>query len=40
MGHTYGTITDTMGIIRTQKEGKHLNTPEKYRYQYRQLTHE
>jgi hypothetical protein len=30
MGHTYGTITDTIDIIRTQKKGKHLNTLEKY----------
>jgi hypothetical protein len=24
MGHTYGTITDTVDIIRTHKKGKHL----------------
>jgi hypothetical protein len=28
--HTYGTINDTMDIIRKEKEGKHLNTLEKY----------
>jgi hypothetical protein len=26
----YGTIVNTMDIIRTQKKGKHLNTLEKY----------
>jgi hypothetical protein len=30
MGHTYGTITDTMDVIRTGRKGRHLNTPEKY----------
>jgi hypothetical protein len=30
MGQTYGTITDTMDIVRTHKKGKHLNTLEKY----------
>jgi hypothetical protein len=29
-GHTYGTITDTMDVIRTGRKGKHLNTLEKY----------
>jgi hypothetical protein len=29
-GHTYGTIINTMDIIRTQEEGKLLNTLEKY----------
>jgi hypothetical protein len=29
-GHTHGTVTDTVNIIRTEKEGKHLNTLEKY----------
>jgi hypothetical protein len=29
-GHAYGTITDTMGIIRTGKKFKHLNALEKY----------
>jgi hypothetical protein len=29
-GHTYGTITDTMDIIRKGKKGRHLNTLEKY----------
>jgi hypothetical protein len=28
--HTYGNIIDTMNIIKTEKEGKHLNTLEKY----------
>jgi hypothetical protein len=30
-GHTYRTITETMDIIKTEKEGKHLNILEKYR---------
>jgi hypothetical protein len=29
-GYTYGTITDTVDIIRTHKRGKHLNSLEKY----------
>jgi hypothetical protein len=29
-GHKYGTITDTMDIVRTHRKGKHLNTLEKY----------
>jgi hypothetical protein len=29
-GHAYGTITDTMDIIKTGRKGKHLNTLEKY----------
>jgi hypothetical protein len=29
-GHTYGTINDTMDIIRNGKKRKHLNTLEKY----------
>jgi hypothetical protein len=29
-GHTYGTIKDTMDIIRKGEKGKHLNTLEKY----------
>jgi hypothetical protein len=29
-GHTHGTITDTMDIIKTEKNGKHLNTLDKY----------
>jgi hypothetical protein len=29
-GHTYGTINDTMDIIRKGKKGQHLNTLEKY----------
>jgi hypothetical protein len=28
--HTYGTITDTMDIVKTGRKGKHLNTLEKY----------
>jgi hypothetical protein len=27
-GHTYGIITDTVDIIQTEKEGKHLNSLE------------
>jgi hypothetical protein len=30
-GHTYGTITNTMKIVKTGKKGRHLNTLEKYR---------
>jgi hypothetical protein len=29
-GHTYGTITDTMDVIRTGRKGRHMNTLEKY----------
>jgi hypothetical protein len=29
-GHTYGTITDTMDVIRTGRKGRHLNTLERY----------
>jgi hypothetical protein len=29
-GHTYGTITDTMGIITTEKKEKYLNTLETF----------
>jgi hypothetical protein len=29
-GNKYGTITDTMDIIKTHRKGKHLNTLEKY----------
>jgi hypothetical protein len=29
-GHKYGTISDTMDVIRTEKKGKHLNTLERY----------
>jgi hypothetical protein len=28
-GHIYGTITDTVDIIRSQRKKKHLNTLEK-----------
>jgi hypothetical protein len=30
MGHTYGTITDTMDVIRTGRKGRHLNILEMY----------
>jgi hypothetical protein len=30
IGHTYGTIADTMNIIRAGRKGRHLNTLEKY----------
>jgi hypothetical protein len=33
-GYTYGTIMDTMDIIKTGKKGRHLNTLENY-YIYR-----
>jgi hypothetical protein len=33
-GHSYGTITDTKDIIKTERKGKHLNTLQKY-YIYR-----
>jgi hypothetical protein len=29
-GHTYGTITDTMDVIRTGRKSRHLNTLERY----------
>jgi hypothetical protein len=29
-GHKYGTVTDTMVVIRAGRKGKHLNTLEKY----------
>jgi hypothetical protein len=29
-GHTHGTITDTMDIIKAGRKGKHFNTLEKY----------
>jgi hypothetical protein len=29
-GHTYGTIADTMDILRMGRKGRHLNTLEKY----------
>jgi hypothetical protein len=28
--HTYGTITDTMDVIRMGRKGRHLNTLERY----------
>jgi hypothetical protein len=30
MGHTYGTVTDTMDVIRTGRKGRHFNTLDKY----------
>jgi hypothetical protein len=30
MGHTYGTITDTMDVISTRRKGRSLNTLKKY----------
>jgi hypothetical protein len=29
-GHTYGSITNTTKILKTEKKGEHLNTLEKY----------
>jgi hypothetical protein len=29
-GHTYGTVADTMDIIRMRRKGRYLNTLEKY----------
>jgi hypothetical protein len=29
-GQTYGTITDTMDVIRTERNGRHLDSLEKY----------
>jgi hypothetical protein len=29
-GHTDGTVTDTMDVIRTGRKGRHLNNLEKY----------
>jgi hypothetical protein len=29
-GHTYGTITDTMDVIKTVRKARHLNILEKY----------
>jgi hypothetical protein len=34
-GHTYGTITDTMEIIKTERKGRYLNTLERYIYEIR-----
>jgi hypothetical protein len=40
-GHTYGTITEAMNIIRTGKKGRHLNVLEKYYiYKIGQLAYE
>jgi hypothetical protein len=30
IGHTYGTITDTMEIMKTERKGRYLNTLERY----------
>jgi hypothetical protein len=30
MGHTYGTVTDTMDIVKTGRKRRHLNTIERY----------
>jgi hypothetical protein len=30
-GHSYGTITDTMDVIRTGRKSRHLNTSERHR---------
>jgi hypothetical protein len=30
MGHTYGTITDIMDVIKMGRKGRHLNTLERY----------
>jgi hypothetical protein len=29
-GHTYGSVTNTMKALKTQRKGKHLNTLERY----------
>jgi hypothetical protein len=29
-GHTYGSVTNTTKVLKTQRKGKHLNTLEKY----------
>jgi hypothetical protein len=29
-GHTYGSIADTMTVLKAEKKGKHLNTLDKY----------
>jgi hypothetical protein len=29
-GHAYGSMTNTMKVLKTEKKGKHLNTLEKY----------
>jgi hypothetical protein len=31
-GHTYGTIIDTMEIMKTERKGRYLNTLERYYY--------
>jgi hypothetical protein len=42
-GHIYGTMTDTVDVIKIEKKGKHLDTLEKchtYIISQRQITHE
>jgi hypothetical protein len=34
-GHAYGSITNTMKVIETEKKGKHVNTLEKYHIVYK-----
>jgi hypothetical protein len=29
-GDTYGSMADTMKVLKMERKGKHLNTPEKY----------
>jgi hypothetical protein len=29
-GHTYGSMANTMKVLKTERKGKHLNTLEKY----------
>jgi hypothetical protein len=29
-GHTYGSVTNTMKVLKTQRKGKHLNTLKRY----------
>jgi hypothetical protein len=29
-GHTYGSVIDTIKVLKTQRKGKHLNTLERY----------
>jgi hypothetical protein len=42
MGHAYGSITDTMEVIKVERKGKHLNTLEKPHIQakQKQITYE
>jgi hypothetical protein len=34
MGHTYGSVTNTMKVLKIQRKGNHLNTLERY-YRYK-----